>query len=187
MCPVCPGLRFVWRVEKTPVCLRLYLTRAAAGDAAQRPFACSPRVSGALRQLRLKLGTALRRARGSGVDRTTARFLLTLAHVLARQHTTDSTGCCALLPPHACITAWLLSHSTFALLARCIAHSRFPAAECAHECALAVAGRTPALVMNELGLHGRGRGDHPSRTGVAGRLQSVARPFGRRCRGCGRY
>ena len=41
------------------------------------------------------------------------------------------------------------------------------------------------LVINELGLHERKKGGHPSRTGVAGRLQSVARPFGRRCRGCG--
>jgi hypothetical protein len=47
---------------------------------------------------------------------------------------------------------------------------------------------TPALVINELGLQfARTREGGPSlpdrRGGAASRLQSVARPFGRRCRG----
>ena len=125
------------------------------------------------------------RDRRAGVDRT-ARFFLTLAHELARQHTTDSTGYCALLPPHAyayayaCITAWLLSHtctcSTFALLARWIAHSRFPAAECAHECAL------PGLTMPAhtcfgyervgIALTREGRPSLPDRRGEAATVRS---------------
>jgi hypothetical protein len=58
--------------------------------------------------------------------------------------------------------------------ARWIAHSRFPAAECALSgLTLPARARTHLLWLStswDCSLHERERGDHPSRTGVAGRL-----------------